>query len=75
MIMSDIREFVSNATDTPTLISSRSQLARYERSNNIRQVGNDLKGKIVADGKRRQANDKALIKREARRARVDLKWA
>jgi hypothetical protein len=74
MIMSDIKEFVANATDKPELITSRSQLARYERSNNIRQVGNDLKGRIVADGKKRVARDRELVQREARRARVDLKW-
>jgi hypothetical protein len=70
----DIAEFVAHATDTPTLISSRSQLARYERANNIRQVGNDLKGRIVAEGKRRAAAERALVARETRRVRVDTRW-
>jgi len=72
--VADIAEFIAVATDKPQLISSRSALARYERSNGIKQVGNDLKGKIVADGKRRAMADQAYVQREARRARVDTHW-
>jgi hypothetical protein len=43
----DIAEFVANATDKPVLISSRSQLGRYERSNNIRQCGDFKRGEIA----------------------------
>jgi len=43
----DIREFVANATDKVVLISSRSQLARYERANNIRQCGDFKTGEIA----------------------------
>ena len=70
----DIAEYVSIATETPTVISSRSTQGRYERSNNIRQVGNDLKGKIVEKVNKQHAADMALIQRETRRVRVDTRW-
>ena len=74
MVMSDLKEFVSNATDKPVRITSRSQLAAYERSNGIKQVGNDLKGKIVSGQKRRDADRAAYLQKNARRTRVEAKW-
>ena len=72
-IMSDIREFVSIAGEKPELITSRSQLARHERSNNMRQVGNDLKGKVIQREKRRiQAGiDRA---KQVGGVKVDAQW-
>lgn len=43
----DIQEFMAYATDKPQLISSRSQLARYERSNGVRQAGDFKRGEIA----------------------------
>jgi hypothetical protein len=43
----DIQEFMAYATDKPQLISSRPQLARYERSNGIRQCGDFKRGEIA----------------------------
>lgn len=73
-VFSDIQEFVSVAGDKPELITSRSQLARHERSNNMRQVGNDLKGKVVEKAKRRAQADKDFIAKNARLVRVSTKW-
>lgn len=73
--MPDIQPFVSVAGHRPELISSRFHLGRHERSNNMRQVGNDLKGHHVASTKRRHAADMALIKRESRRVRTDVSWS
>lgn len=52
-VMADIRPFISRATDKPVEITSRSQLARYERSNNIRQCGDFRSGEIETKRKRK----------------------
>jgi hypothetical protein len=43
----DIQPFVALASDKPQLITSRSQLGAYERSNGIRQAGDFRKGEIA----------------------------
>ena len=68
--MPDIKEFVANATDKPTLITSRSQLARYERSNNIRQCGDFKPGEIIAREKKRKERDMQEASRLASETRM-----
>lgn len=70
-IMPDIREFVSIAGHKPELITSRSQLARHERSNNMRQVGNDLKGRITERTNSKAARDAETI----RKGGVKVTWS
>lgn len=53
VIMKDIDEFVSYAGPKPELITSRSQLGRHERSNNMRQAGDFKPGEVVAREKKR----------------------
>lgn len=73
MLMKDIAEFVSVAGDKPERITSRSQLARHERSNNMRQCGNDLKGRIVPREKKRIQDGLDSV-RQARGVKVEAKW-
>ena len=71
--MPDIKEFVANATDRPTLITSRSQLGRYERSNNIRQCGDFKPGEVIAREKKRKERDMQEASRLARDTRLHAK--
>lgn len=73
MIMSDIREFVSVATDKPVRITSRSQLAAYERSNNIRQCGDYKPGEVVRREKRR-VNAPIEAAKKVKGVKVDVSW-
>ena len=68
--MPDIKEFVANATDKPTLITSRSQLGRYERSNNIRQCGDFKPGEVIAREKKRKERDMQEASRLASETRM-----
>lgn len=43
----DISERMVYATETPTLITSRAQRARYERANGIREAGDFKRGEIA----------------------------
>lgn len=72
-LMGDIKPFVSVAGHKPELITSRSQLARHERSNNIRQVGNDLKGKII-EREQRRVNAPIEAAKKVRGVKVDVSW-
>lgn len=45
--MPDISERMVYATETPTLITSRAQRARYERANGIREAGDFRRGEIA----------------------------
>ena len=56
-VMSDIREFIAHAGDKPVLIGSRSKLAAYERSNNIRQCGDYRKGEVIARRKKKVSKE------------------
>jgi hypothetical protein len=73
-IMADIKEFVSIAGHKPELITSRSQLARHERSNNMRQVGNDLTtrngGRVTERAKERDAKRAEII----RKGGIKVSW-
>lgn len=51
-VMSDISEFQSPIDGA--WITSRSQLREHERKHGVRQVGNDLKGKIIPETNKRQ---------------------
>lgn len=62
-VMPDIRAFVANATDKPVEITSRSQLGRYERANNIRQCGDYKPGEIIARRKKKVEAGLAEAKR------------
>lgn len=55
----DIREFVAHATDKPVLITSRSQLARYERANNVRQCGDYKPGEIQERRRKKVERERA----------------
>lgn len=68
-VVPDIKEFVSVAGHKPELITSRSQLGRHMRSNNMRQVGNDLQGKIIDKVKKHYAPPEP-----SRYARAETKW-
>lgn len=69
----DIKEFVSVATEKPVLISSRSQLAAYERSNNIRQAGDFKKGEIA--GRRKKKVERELYEAKALGGGVNVAWS
>ena len=69
-IMKDIDEFVSVAGHKPERITSRSQLARHERSNNMKQVGNDLKGRIT-ERENRRARERAEV---AAKSGIKVTW-
>ena len=71
--MPDIKAFVANATDRPTLITSRSQLARSERSNNIRQCGDFKPGEVIAREKKSKDRDMQEASRLARDTRLHAK--
>lgn len=58
-VMPDIQPFVANASDKPQLITSRSQLGRYERSNGIRQAGDFKPGEIIERRKKKVARERA----------------
>ena len=68
-IMPDIKEFVSVAGHKPELITSRSQLGRHERSNNMRQVGTDMKG--VTERANKRAAERAEI---AAKSGIKVEW-
>jgi hypothetical protein len=74
MLMNDIKEFVSHATDRPVRITSRSQLAAYERSNNIRQCGDYKPGEVVAREKKRIQKGIDNARAMARKVRVSTDW-
>lgn len=74
-IMSDIKEFVSIAGHKPERITSRSQLARHERSNNMRQVGNDLKGVTARENARQEARARIIEQGKKRGTKVDTSWS
>lgn len=71
-VMPDIKEFVANATDKPALITSRSQLARYERSNNIRQCGDHKPGDIIA--RRKKSVEAGLAEARKLGGGVTVQW-
>ena len=66
MVMADIEEFVTRAHfGKPQLISSRSTLGRYERSNNIRQAGDFKAGEIIGGVRRAREKEAAEANRLA----------
>lgn len=71
-VMGDIGEFISNATPTPTLIGSRSQLRAYERDNGIKQCGDFKKGEIISAQKKRWQEATSIS--EADKKASDFKW-
>lgn len=71
--MPDIKPFVANATDKPVEITSRSQLARYERSNNIRQAGDWKPREIIERAQSRTERDMREASRLARDTRLSGK--
>ena len=73
MLMADIKPFVSVAGAKPEWITSRSGLARHERSNNMRQVGNDLKGKII-EREQRRVNGPIEAAKKVKGVKVDVSW-
>lgn len=64
--MPDIKPFVANATDKPVEITSRSQLARYERANQIRQCGDYRTGEMISRVNARSERDMREASRLAR---------
>ena len=62
-VMPDIRAFVAVATEKPMEITSRSQLGRYERSNNIRQCGDYRPGEVIERRKKRVERELGEAKR------------
>lgn len=72
-VMPDIRAFVAHAADKPQLITSRSQLGRYERSNNIRQAGDFRPGEIVQRRKKRV--DAGLAEAKRLGGGVNVTWS
>lgn len=70
--MSDIKPFVSIATQKPVEITSRSQLRAYERGNNIRQCGDFKPGQIISEQKARL--EKATYVSPEDRKATDFKW-
>lgn len=64
--MPDIQPFVSRATEKAVEITSRSQLARYERSNGIRQCGDFKPGEVIAKEQNRKQRDMREASRLAR---------
>ena len=72
IVMPDIREFVSNATDKPVLIGSRSKRAAYERANNIRQCGDHKPGDII--GRRRKHVEAGLHEARKLGGGVTVQW-
>lgn len=70
-VFSDIKEFVANATDTPTLITSRSKLRAYERANGLRQAGDFRPGEIIAKAEKRREQDATRQSRLMRETRLN----
>jgi hypothetical protein len=68
-VMADIKPFVARATEKPVEITSRSQLARYERANNVRQCGDFKPGEVIA---KRQKKLTTEIAEATKRAGVPL---
>jgi hypothetical protein len=58
--MPDIKPFVQVSTREPSVISSRSDLARFERTTGLRQAGDIKPGEIAAEHNRQKAD---LIKK------------
>jgi hypothetical protein len=73
--MNDIKEFVANATDKPVRITSRTQLAAYERSNNVKQCGDFKPGAIVAKEKKRIQDGLDRAKALSKKAKATASWA
>jgi len=78
--MPDIKPFVANAHKGKAIeITSRSQLARYERSNNLKQAGDFKPGEIMALENRRIEKGKEEAARLARETGLHRipgsKWA
>jgi hypothetical protein len=61
----DIGEFVAHATEKPVLISSRSKLAAYERSNGVRQCGDFKRGEIAERRKKKVEREVSEAVRQA----------
>ena len=85
MVMCDISEFVARAHHDkldkwrPQLITSRSQRARYERSNNIRQCGDFKRGEIISGVRKKREQEASMANRLAaetglRGPRKDVEW-
>lgn len=58
--MPDIKPFLAVSTRKPEWITSRTELARYERSNGLKQAGDIKPGEIAAENNRKHAE---LIKK------------
>lgn len=85
MVMRDIGEFVANAhydrpsNWKPQLISSRSKLRAYERSNDLRQAGDFLPGEIMRGVTQKREKEAAranhlALKTGLRGPRKDFEW-
>jgi hypothetical protein len=75
-VMLDIGEFVAHATDKPVLISSRSKLAAYERSNGVRQAGDFRRGEIAERRQKKVEREiEAVTKRTGIRPGNGVTWS
>lgn len=74
--MPDIAEVMVYATDKPTLLTSRSQRAAYERSNNLRQAGDFRRGEIAERREKKVRREiEAVTKLTGIRPGNTLNWA